>query len=747
MRKVQIGNRNHVLGLLACIMKLICIISLLITCPLLTYGQVKPCNDTYPNSFIVTETGYSSFAVRPDITEISENYMAAVLWSDAPSIVSEVKFSDGLISFIAGNNEGNAIIALYDSNDNIVWSWHIWRRNDLPEDRIIMNAVYGRYVMMDCFLGEDSSGKGYLLYQWGRKDGFPSVPEVYIGNASDRETFLDIFPVTEGPIDSLSYSIAAPGSFISGDNWFSGESKDLWGDPAGYYTAYSTGGWSSDKSVYDPCPDGYRVANSYTFSGFTVTGHNTSKRHEFNVMGNWNGGWTFRVSPGDMNGIRFHYTVSRNSDNGELISDAEGHTWYSNPLTLNGDKSAAFMYSENRINTSEGNNTSWGFPVRCIRTDDFQDLATAEAERLWYSPQLYPYFGDYKDLSTNGTANCYTVTEEGNYRFNAKVKGNSKRKTGKISHAELLWTDMSCLIGNVELDEEGYVKFSVHRNFGNAVIAVYDNTDTILWSWHIWVTGEPIRDIAWLNDNNCETIIMDRALGAFSADDDNSCMLYQWGRKDPFPNRNSVFVAPNLLARRRFTDAWPPVNALVTGDIAHNNIMYAIQHPCTFITSDNEDGTWYQYVDSTIPYLWGDPTGYAAELRSTGRWSDVKSIYDPCPPGYRVSNSGSFTGMTTTGTGTTDPSQFRVNGDFRNGWYFKCMEGNDESLWFPLSGWFNKTTGMPGAINSRGAIWHSNPTGSDTKKMRRTMYHNAVVLPESSETSATGNAVRCVKEE
>lgn len=64
--------------------------------------------------------------LRVHSTTLSE---AFILWQDSPGLISRVKYEEGVIKFHVDERtiaEGNAIIALRDSNHDIVWSWHIW---------------------------------------------------------------------------------------------------------------------------------------------------------------------------------------------------------------------------------------------------------------------------------------------------------------------------------------------------------------------------------------------------------------------------------------------------------------------------------------------------------------------------------------------------------------------------------------------------------------------------------------------
>ena len=69
------------------------------------------------------------------------------------------------------------------------------------------------------------------------------------------------------------------------------------------------------------------------------------------------------------------------------------------------------------------NNRAYGFSVRCV-----QDLSTSST----------PADPIVVDLSSNGTANSYIVSESGSYSF-SPTKGNSSESVGAISSVDVLW--------------------------------------------------------------------------------------------------------------------------------------------------------------------------------------------------------------------------------------------------------------------------------------------------------------------
>lgn len=219
-----------------------------------------------------------------------------------------------------------------------------------------------------------------------------------------------------------------------------------------------------------------------------------------------------------------------------------------------------------------------------------------------------------KNLSTIDTANCYIVSKGGKYCFNASVKGNSDEVILNGEYAEVLWESFGTnktpkrgeLIKLVSYDD-GYIYFTVPNLFkkGNAVIAVKDDSGEILWSWHIWLTDEPREQVYY---NNAGTM-MDRNLGAIMGDNGyDRGTLYAWGRKDPFLSSSAMSTAefPNgkMTSQERGT------------------IEYSIENPMTYIY----DGD-YEYSINDGHWEW---------RRSKDLWGSYKTMYDPCPVGWRV---------------------------------------------------------------------------------------------------------------
>lgn len=145
------------------------------------------------------------------------------------------------------------------------------------------------------------------------------------------------------------------------------------------------------------------------------------------------------------------------------------------------------------------------------------------------------------DLSRDGTANCYIVSEAGDYMFDAAVRGNGSGDDAAIAladgmKADWLWVTkgLEQEISAVSLDAgKGRIFFTAAGAAkGNAVIALADAAGEIVWSWHLWFTPEP-RRVTYANGR----VLLDRSLGAVGTTPGSAeayGLYYQWGRKDPF---------------------------------------------------------------------------------------------------------------------------------------------------------------------------------------------------------------------
>ncbi len=222
------------------------------------------------------------------------------------------------------------------------------------------------------------------------------------------------------------------------------------------------------------------------------------------------------------------------------------------------------------------------------------------------------------NLSESGTSNCYIVSEPGYYKFLVR-QGNSDTKFDDVRFASVIWetclnnkdVKAGTLVENVSLSGD-YIYFKVPSDTkgkltdGNAVIAARGGTSgKIFWSWHIWLCN------GYQPDKSAE--MMDRNLGSLGSGSSYPGLLYQWGRKDPFVGAFSV--TSDKLAVSTSKPTTRVINT-VTGTLSS-----ASSSPtCYLMPAASTDGDWlYSYDNSP--------------------WGATKTIYDPCPPGWKVPSS------------------------------------------------------------------------------------------------------------
>lgn len=319
------------------------------------------------------------------------------------------------------------------------------------------------------------------------------------------------------------------------------------------------------------------------------------------------------------------------------------------------------------------------------------------------------------DLSMIGgartTANCYLVHQAGRYLFpliygNAKKNGNDNesaykfqgtsdgthylmtmknyldkdiqypqiwRDCSNISKAVVLWSDAPNVVVNptvtTQSSGEMDIVFDVPKETirqANAVIALLDTSNRIMWSWHIWITpyGLDSSDIDVTTSDNHTFHMMSTNLGwrddesgSFAAREFKviftqssstgaavtkefkvtqnkedyhvpfSTPYYQWGRKDPLHPASSDANA---------TPVYTYNNYQFTTESTATYVSNTITHPMTMFLGYSNKGSW-----STTPRynLWDSANGVAT---FDGYKKVVKTIYDPCPRGYCVPPVSAF---------------------------------------------------------------------------------------------------------
>jgi uncharacterized protein (TIGR02145 family) len=271
---------------------------------------------------------------------------------------------------------------------------------------------------------------------------------------------------------------------------------------------------------------------------------------------------------------------------------------------------------------------------------------------------------------------------------------------------------------------DGVIAFETVDTFkeGNAGIAAKDADGNILWSWHIWLTDQPEEQVYY---NNAGTM-MDRNLGATSAtpgDVGALGLLYQWGRKDPFLGSSSISGA----IEAKSTVTWP---SAVLSDSSNGTIAYATANPTTFIKYNSSNYDWYYTGSSTT-----DNTRWTTSTAT-------KSIYDPCPAGWRVPDGGS-NGVWSTALRSSS-SYYGTYDSTNEGMNFSGKFGSDQTIWYPASGFRNSYGGSFYDVGSYGGYWSASPSSISAYGLN--FYDNDLVYPSDSYYRANGRSVRCLQE-
>lgn len=346
------------------------------------------------------------------------------------------------------------------------------------------------------------------------------------------------------------------------------------------------------------------------------------------------------------------------------------------------------------------------------------------------------------DLSRDGTANCYIVSEAGDYMFDAAVRGNGSGDDAAIAladgmKADWLWVTkgLEQEISAVSLDAgKGRIFFTAAGAAkGNAVIALADAAGEIVWSWHLWFTPEP-RMVTYANGR----VLLDRSLGAVGTTPGSAeayGLYYQWGRKDPFcggtaPETSATAfaqAAENSVVNPAFADthAWKQESGA-----AVSTLEYAAAHPLSFLSNKGATGV----------YDW------LAKPRAD-LWNTAKTCYDPCPVGYKVPDRDTWDDFAddqdryVDGTSEWDGEKYGMTyifGDLRD--------------WYPTSGYPNRDKGnLAGLATTRTGHYWSNYRSGNTIScfyISKKLSTGKLLQPQSSSKSdaAYGYNVRCCRE-
>ena len=732
---------------------------------------------------------------------------------------------------------GNVRIGGYDAARNLIWSWHIWV-TDRPR-----NYNYGNgYVSMDRNLGAVSTDPSDFnasvpvlsgcAYQWGRKDPF------FFHEIMNHPEYLK-----KGPVP-VSEAHKYPRSFFKreetaykagGYDWTTETNDHLWG-------------WISErdnvvKTLYDPCPPGYRV-NGNALWEFQNPEQDDPKEVHYSGGSDEFEGTNVGYYFGIQNYAQIYYpaTMFIHHD-GAIIKNKDPHEednekayvyrYSATPYVSDNPAQQGLSYHfRYNIAQTKGDYLIWdpekgggrvqAFPVRCVYEDSRHEIT---------------------DLSREQTANSYIVDHARYFKFKATVPGNAVGalnaqfydgsirnvtfdggvdKTLPVEKVDVLWWqgDLTTgsdylteaaknnltqqqmqdlcpiiLLDDGRLDDKGYVNFRVPQDKlqnANIILAGYDVSGVIQWTWHIWMLPKGVNVVRFGNYS-----LLDRNLGATYAPqstsdvDQNNVLsthgfFYQWGRKDPFVGRGSYNQRTGQTTSspwfyKPYNGEWQKMTSLQRLGRSAQNIIETIKNPTLFASSGASP--WQNLYECTnendgpINHMWGY-TGVK------GAWGDTfaKTMWDPCPPGYKVLNHETLQagGL----WNANDPGNYRLYYRPNNGgaarsdfgmWLYGNTASNDNSgmytsngtytdakmrevicdgLWFPNTWLINVSDSGRGNYaqysNANSAYLHTACPFSGAKTRTYKWYQNNYDYANTSHDNAVnmsvGTTIRCLKE-
>ena len=301
--------------------------------------------------------------------------------------------------------------------------------------------------------------------------------------------------------------------------------------------------------------------------------------------------------------------------------------------------------------------------------------------------------------------------------------------------AKLVWADESGLVTNLAVTGSGtnaFVQFEVPAatiKNGNAVIAVTKG-GTVVWSWHLWfIHDDALNTTACWNYQNKRYDFTEESLGmkytawsgtSYTSPRSIKVKVRQTkGQISPATRTEAVLTITQnpgntrqgITTHYQFgrKDAFPGTDAGLVGTFIPNagdnmSISNGIQHPENFYTWGSSWGS-------------NPPTGYSwynlwSANNTTANQNDnpvVKTIYDPCPVGFKLPASNAFTGFSTTGIAG---GLANFTGTWSYGFNFNNkITAPDASVYFPASGQRGGNDGLLSGVGNRGEYWSAIPTG------------------------------------
>ena len=374
----------------------------------------------------------------------------------------------------------------------------------------------------------------------------------------------------------------------------------------------------------------------------------------------------------------------------------------------------------------EGNDISFAYQKNDLSIPRFASVTMtfkdAAGVSLAHRFDVFQRVGDGNavvDLTEGGKwANCYLLDQPDatSYCFEPKhVSGEAV--SGQLRTAEVLWETAQNTVENLVFDHNANKIFFTKTAGakGNAVVALKDYNGNLLWSFHLWATSQPVKEISLGG-----VTFLDRNIGAVSAsaplqtETDAVGMFYQWGRKDPFPAPSKFGEANGVLS------AVYPAGAIeLQTKQAGVSLETAIKTPSVYYWGNDNSGSedWSQ-------------------VQNDGYWNTAsKTDYDPCPYGYVVPDKSQIDALIASRSGETAAY----------GNMLKCDDNTTNYL--SSGGWFRRklhATSQYAHVGQHPHYWSTTSARVDDDCIGSYATENKSAV--KAQARRWGGTIRCVKQ-
>ena len=569
-----------------------------------------------------------------------------------------------------------------------------------------------------------------------------AVNNVIMGQNQDNYVFYMI-PQPLAGIQVKVYFDNAPTPAITANltgKWKPGTTKT-------YALSQNTSTWQYELTVTPPAAAEYNATatDNYKIESYREDPvSHTKQAVPWEVVGydaDNDGTFSMTEKPSWLTGL------TTTSGNGSITS--AGETGVANLVIASTDKLAA-MNAALKLNAKGSASDYYD-----LSTHDIKGNTTLRNTANCYvisHPGFYKIPLVYGNAIKNGgkNENAYKTTNTGPYILTHFKDHDNKDITDPwiektnggvnngVNDAKVVWADEAGLVqfGATKIvydaSNNAFVQFEVpaaNIKNGNAVIAVTKN-NVVVWSWHLWfIHDDALNTVTCTNFQGYKYKFTQETLGwkytvwnstTYSAPRSVKVKVRQTkGQISPATRTEAVLTITQNPGNTRQgyatfyqfgrKDALPSAGAIAEGNYSFDSaggghsIGYAIQHPWNMFRYAGAGTYTNDWCNATYYNLWSmdnTVTGYNDN-------AVVKTIYDPCPAGFKMPASNAFTGFTTNGQ---NAGPMNTSGAWDNGWNFYNKIGSpDATVWFPTSGYRTDFNGLLYLMDNYGFFWSAVP--------------------------------------